>query len=139
MADPNDSSTPSETVTTTPESGSSGLDPKIAAGVAAIFPLIGGIIFLLIEKKNAYVRFYAMQSVVFAVACILFNIAVTILMVIFGGIPLIGKLMGLLFWLASLGIFVIYVIAIIKAFSGVEWEIPYLGKIARKYLKSSAI
>lgn len=139
MADPNETSTSSETVTVAPESGSSGLDPKVAAGLAALFPLVGGIVFLLIEKKNAYVRFYAMQSVVFAVAAFLLQIAMGVVMMIFSIVPLIGKLVGLGLWVVSMAVFVIYVIAIIKAFSGVEWEIPYLGKIARKFLKSSAI
>lgn len=139
MADPNETSTSSETVTVAPESGSSGLDPKVAAGLAALFPLVGGIVFLLIEKKNAYVRFYAMQSVVFAVAAFLLQIAMGIVMMIFSIVPLIGKLVGIGLWLVSMAVFVIYVIAIIKAFSGVEWEIPYLGKIARKFLKSSTI
>ena len=30
--------------------------------------------------------------------------------------------------------FIVYVIAAVKAFSGQEWEIPWLGKLARKQL-----
>jgi uncharacterized membrane protein len=34
--------------------------------------------------------------------------------------------------LVHLGLFVIMIIAMIKAFSGVRWDIPYIGPMARK-------
>ncbi|MGI8438411.1 MAG: hypothetical protein ACR2NX_16175, partial [Chthoniobacterales bacterium] len=50
-------------------------------------------------------------------------------------IPAVGWLFALLLWIiwavASLAMVVIWIITMIKAFSGVRWEIPYLGPIAR--------
>ena len=45
-------------------------------------------------------------------------------------------LASLAFWLGSV---VVWVITIIKAFSNVEWEIPYLGKLARKQLATQTL
>jgi len=118
--------------------GGSELTPEIAAGICAIVPLVGGIIFLALEKKNAFVRFWAMQSVFFGGAIVLLWIVISILSAILLHIPFIGWLMIPVVWLIGaafgIGSFVVWVITIIKAFSNVEWEIPYLGKLARKQL-----
>src|SRR3989338_3737567 len=51
----------------TKKSGS-GLDPNVAALLAYLLGIIGGIVFILIEKDNKFVRFAAMQSIVLSVA-----------------------------------------------------------------------
>ena len=117
---------------------STGLAPNIAAGICAIFPLIGGIIFIVLEKKNPFVRFWAMQSIFFGAAGFAFSVLMRVAGMILVHIPGIGGILAFLLGLAglvvSLGMFVIWIITIIKAFSNVEWEIPYLGKLARKQL-----
>jgi uncharacterized membrane protein len=118
------------------------LQPNIAASIACFFSLLGGIIFLVLEKKNKFVRFYAMQSVVFgAVAFVVFfgfAIAATILVAVIGRIPVIGPLFGffisLVYVLLFLGYWAITIIAMVNAFKNKEWEIPYIGPIARKQL-----
>src|ERR1700731_664982 len=62
------------------------LPPNVAAALACI-PLVGGIIFYFLEKRNGFVRFYAMQSIIFGSAWILFDIISKILFAIFGSIP----------------------------------------------------
>ena len=47
---------------------------------------------------------------------------------------LILKLLGLAWIVIALGAFVLWIITTIKALSNVEWEIPYIGKLARKQL-----
>jgi len=46
---------------------STGLPSNVAAALAC-FPLIGGIIFYVLEKRDGFVRFYAMQSIIFGAA-----------------------------------------------------------------------
>ena len=41
---------------------STGLDANVAAVLAYAFGAISGVVFLIIERKSAYVRFHAMQS-----------------------------------------------------------------------------
>ena len=54
-----------------------GLQPNLAACLACLFSILGGIAFLVLEKKNAYVRFYAMQSAIlgglWVVVCVAFT------------------------------------------------------------------
>jgi uncharacterized membrane protein len=112
-----------------------GLPSNVAAALACI-PLIGGLVFYILEKHDQFVRFYAMQSIIFGGVWFLFNLASWILHVIFAVIPVIGwALAGLWIFVSALvhlGLFVIMIIAMVKAFSGVRWDIPYIGPIARK-------
>jgi uncharacterized membrane protein len=116
----------------TTQSTSSGLPSNVAAALAC-FPLIGGIIFYLLEKRDSFVRFYAMQSIIFGATWILFCIASGIIFGIFAlmGDPFV-RLWHLLSSLIHLGFFAIMIIAMVKAFSGARWDIPYIGPIARK-------
>jgi uncharacterized membrane protein len=122
---------PSATATTT----TTGLPSNVAAALACI-PLIGGLVFYILEKHDQFVRFYAMQSIIFGGVWFLFNLASWILHVIFAVIPIVGwALAGLWIFVSALvhlGLFVIMIIAMVKAFSGVRWDIPYIGPIARK-------
>ena len=118
------------------------LPPNVAAAIACI-PLIGGIIFYILEKRNGFVRFYAMQSIIFGGAWFLFNIVSMIIHVIFGSVPAIGVflsvLWGLLAMLVHLAFLVIWIIVTVKAFTNVLWEIPYIGPMARKQVDGAAV
>src|SRR3954466_9577406 len=106
-------------------SSTTGLPSNVAAALACI-PLIGGIIFYILEKRDSFVRFYAMQSIIFGIAWILVSIACAIVAGLFSAIPVIGVVLNPLWnvvaWLIHLALFVVMVIAMFKAFSGVRWE-----------------
>jgi len=121
-----------------PEAGpsSTGLPSNIAAAIACI-PLIGGIIFYLLEKRDSFVRFYAMQSIIFGGAWILFAIVYSM------AHPAIGLFFAVLLWiiwaLVSIGFLVLFIVTVVKAFTGVRWEIPYIGPMARKQMEGGAV
>src|SRR2546422_7372083 len=124
----------------TPTSTTTGLPSNVAAAIACI-PLIGGIIFYIIEKQDNFVRFYAMQSIIFGAAWFLFNIVSAIVHGVFGAIPGIGGIL-VFFWaiiaaLVHLAFLVIMIITIVKAFTGVRWDIPYIGPVARRQVESA--
>jgi len=114
---------------------STGLPSNVAAALAC-FPLIGGIIFYILEKHDGFVRFYAMQSIIFGAVWFLFNILSSIMHAILWAIPGIGHLLAGLWMLCSalvhIAFLIVLIIAIVKAFSGVRWDIPWVGPIARK-------
>ena len=124
-----------------PKSNSTGLPSNVAAALACI-PLIGGVIFYIVEKHDGFVRFYAMQSIIFGVAWILIHIGCAIVSGLFWHVPgvgwFFGPLWGLVWWLINLALFVIFVVTVVKAFTAVRWEIPYVGPIARKQIESGA-
>jgi uncharacterized membrane protein len=116
------------------------LPSNVAAALACI-PLIGGIVFYVLEKRDSFVRFYAMQSIIFGGAWLLFNVASAVVRGVFWQIPGIGAVLVFL-WsiiaaLVQLAFLVIWIIATIKAFTSVRWDIPYVGPIARKQVEGT--
>ncbi len=121
-----------------------GMDPKIAAAISYIW--IVGIIFFILEKENKFVRFHALQSILFGVAnsLIMFLLAIiaVVLSIAFGiggalvGGPmesLISLLVGLiwlLFWLIALLMFAGLIFAAVKAYQGQKFKLPIIGNIA---------
>ena len=60
---------------------------------------VTGLIFLLLEQKNAFVRFHALQSLVTF-------LALFILSAVIGFIPVLGILVGLILWPCAIVLFV---------------------------------
>ncbi|MEK7447445.1 MAG: DUF4870 domain-containing protein, partial [Patescibacteria group bacterium] len=94
-----------------------------------------GIVFILIEKDNKFVRFAAAQSIVLSIVMyvIMFGLpfVIGILAVATGGI---GSLLALLMPLLWLGFIIVWIMLMVKAYQNQEWELPVIGKIARKYV-----
>ncbi len=145
MPDPAAPTPPIDPVTPVPsatKSTTTDLPSNVAAALACI-PLIGGIIFYVLEKRDAFVRFYAMQSIIFGGAWIIFSIAYQILHGVFNSIPglryVLLLLLGLCWAVITIAFLVIFIITVIKAFSGVIWEIPYIGPVARKQVDGTPV
>ncbi len=102
-----------------------GLKKEIAGALAYVLGPITGIFFL-VTSKDAFVRFHAMQSTVVFVALFVLQWVLGITIILFPLSALVG--------LAS---FVLWLILIYKAWQGQEWEVPVLGKFARKFLKKA--
>jgi uncharacterized membrane protein len=114
---------------------SSGLTPNIAAALAYVLGLVTGIIFLVLEpyKRDRFVRFHAMQSILFCVAAIAFSIAWSIVVNIIVNISTWTAValtpIGLLI---SLGFFLFWLFLMYQAYSQREFRIPFIGAIAEK-------
>jgi uncharacterized membrane protein len=124
-----------------PQSTSTGLPSNVAAAIACI-PLIGGIIFYILEKQDSFVRFYAMQSIIFGGAWILCWIVYLVAHTILTSIPAIGLffaiILGIAWALISVAFLVIWIVTMVKAFTNVRWEIPYIGPMARQQMEKAS-
>lgn len=121
-----------------------GMDPKIAAAISYIW--IVGVIFFILEKENKFVRFHALQSILFGVAnsvvMILLGILAFVLTFVFGiGGAMVGGamqslvslligLVWLLFWVIGLLMFAGLIFAAVKAYQGKKFKLPIIGNIA---------
>lgn len=103
---------------------SSGLQSNLAGALAYFLGPITGILFLLIEKENKFVRFHAMQSTITFGGIFVVNI-------VLGFIPILGWIAGALLSLISL---VLWLFLMYKAFNNEEYELPVIGDIARQQL-----
>ncbi|MGI5836470.1 MAG: DUF4870 domain-containing protein [Chloroflexota bacterium] len=122
-------------------SGGSGMAPNMAAALSYLLGLVTGIVFLMIEKENSFVRFHAYQSILLSVAWVVFWIAFSIVSSILGMIPIIGFLgliVGLLISLGlGLGGFILWIMLLVKAYQGQQWKLPYIGDMAERYATPS--
>jgi uncharacterized membrane protein len=111
-------------VATTSSSGS-GITDNVAGALAYI--AIVGLIFILIEpyNKNKFVRFHAFQSLFFAAAVFVAWFGVVILAVI----PFIGWLID---FCIIVGLFVTWILLVVKAYQGNRFKLPVIGDLAEK-------
>ena len=103
-------------------------DEKMKGAAAYLFGPITGIIFLLLEKKNEYIRFHAMQSTLLFGTIFLLN-------VVLGIVPVLGWIIALVISpLVGLITFILWLVLLWKAFSGEKYKLPYFGNLAEKQL-----
>jgi uncharacterized membrane protein len=119
------------------EGTSTGLAPNLAGALCYLLGPLTGILFLVLEKDNRFVRFHAMQSIIIGVIWIGLSIVLSILASILAFVPVLGWLIGLLLSL-GLGLvgFLLWLLLMWKAFLGQEWEAPVAGALARKQMRT---
>lgn len=118
-----------------------GLDGNITALLGYIIGLVA-LILVFIEKDNKFVRFHAIQSLLWVVAYIVTIIAVMIVGLILGAVLSqvssgLGAIVGILFMLiyfgAILGFIGGLIFAAIKAYGGNQYKLPIVGNFAEKW------
>jgi uncharacterized membrane protein len=97
---------------------------NLLAAASYLLGFVTGIIILLVEKQNKFVRFHAMQST------ILFG-GIFVINIFLGFIPILGWLTGLLL---SFIAFILWIVLMWKSFQGEMYKVPYVGELAEKQL-----
>lgn len=111
-----------------------GLDPAMAAALAYLAGPFSGIVVLLAERSNAFVRFHAWQSIVGL--GLLGAVVVGLLACAFAALVFFSP--TLFTWIyrlsaaASVVWLVVWAICLAKAFSGAAWRLPYAGSVAMR-------
>ncbi|OPY79618.1 MAG: Chloroplast import component protein (Tic20) [Syntrophorhabdus sp. PtaU1.Bin153] len=101
---------------------STGINPTVAGLLCYLVGFVTGIIFLIIEKENKFVRFHATQSV----------LTFGFLFVLHVVLPLIPFLGWLLVWPAHIVTLVVWILLMVKAFKGEYYKLPIVGDIAEQ-------
>ena len=103
------------------------LDQNMAGLLCYIGGWITGIIFLVLEKKNKFVRFHALQS-------LLTFLPLSVLAWLLGWIPFIGWALAALVWILVL---ILWLILMFKAYRGEKYKLPFVGDVAEKEIGRS--
>ena len=98
------------------------LDENVAGLLCYVLVWVSGLVFFLIEKKNKFVRFHALQSII--VFGVLF-----LACIIIGWIPFIGWVIA---WLISVLAIVLWIVLMVKAYQGEKFKLPWAGNLAEK-------
>ena len=99
-----------------------GLDENLAAMLCYLLGFITGIVFLVIEKNSAFVRFHAMQST------IAFGV-IWVVSIVLWQVPIIGWLINLLLMPV---IFILWLVLMFKAYQKEKFKLPIVGDIAEE-------
>jgi len=106
---------------------STGLEEKVAGLLCYVLGWVSGIVFLILEPKNAFVRYHAIQSI------IVFG-AITIASLILSWIPFIGVFFG---WILSVLALILWIVLMVKAYQGTKYKLPISGNMAEKWAAGS--
>jgi uncharacterized membrane protein len=119
-----------------------GLDANITALIGYPIGLLA-LVLIFIEKNNKFVRFHALQSVIWSVGVTIFLVAIAI---IGGGITfgvamvsgtlgwLIGAVVTLLHLVGFVALFGGIIYGAIKAYGGHTTKLPVAGNLAEKWV-----
>ena len=117
-------------------STAAGLEDNVAGALCYLVGFITGIIFLVIEpyKYDKFVRFHAFQSIFLSVAWVVFWIAFDIVTAILAHISfgIFGFVMGLIGLLIALGVFLLWLFLMFKAYNNERYMLPFIGELALK-------
>ncbi len=98
-----------------------GLKKETAGALSYVLGPITGVIFLILDKDNPFVRFHAMQSIVVFVGLFALQWALGLTLILLPLVPLVGIVS-----------FILWLVLIYKAWQGEEFEVPFAGKITRQ-------
>lgn len=102
-----------------------GIDENIEGLLCYVLGFVTGILFLVLEKENKFVRFHAMQST--ATFIILFVVSI-----VFGIIPFIGWVISSLIWVLTV---VLWLLLMYEAYKGEKYKLPVVGDFAESQIK----
>lgn len=109
----------------TAKKSGSGLPRNTAAALSYVLGAITGVVFLTLDKGDDYVKFHASQSIAL---CVIWLGGWIVLLII----PVIGWVL-LPFW--GLLMFVLWLVAMVKAWQGEKFELPVINDYLKKLMK----
>ncbi|MCJ7743918.1 MAG: hypothetical protein MUO99_05080 [Dehalococcoidales bacterium] len=104
-----------------PKKTATGLEENVAGLLCYVGWWVSGIVFLLLEPENKFIRFHAIQSI------IVFGI-ITVAASILSWIPFI-HFIGWIIWLIGVAL---WIVLMVKAYQGAKFKIIWAGNVAEK-------
>ena len=100
-----------------------GLHENVAGLLCYVLGWVSGLIFILIEPENKFVRFHAAQSMIVFSGLATISFALTL-------IPFIGFFLA---GLVSVLGFALGIVLMVKAYQGTMYKLPWTGNLAEKW------
>ena len=112
-----------------------GNDSKLYGALAYLLGLLTGVLMLVIEPEDKYVKFHAIQSILFCIGVTAIYVALGMLFI---PITIITMGLGAVLMLAVYGLlglasFFAWAYLMYKAYNGEKYKLPVVGAMAEKY------
>jgi uncharacterized membrane protein len=101
---------------------STGLKDNVAGVLCYVLGWVSGIVFLIMEPNNKFIKFHAYQSIV------VFG-AITVALLILTWIPYIGIVFGSIIGAAA---FILWLVLMYLAYQEKKYKLPWAGDFAEK-------
>ena len=101
------------------------MNENIVALIAYLFGWVSGLIIFLLEKESRFVRFHALQS-------LLFFGGMSLILGVLGRIPVIGLVIAIIGAIISFGF---WIIGMINAYRGELYRFPVVGDFAARQIR----
>jgi uncharacterized membrane protein len=102
------------------------LEPHVEATLAYLLPPFTGIAIFVMEKNSKFIKFHAMQSILFGISAFVLTTIANALIVIFIGVILAP--------LVTMGLFLAWLFVMWKAYEKEEYMLPIIGQVAKNYV-----
>ena len=103
-----------------------GLTENLAAALSYLFGAFSGVVVLILERENKFVRFHALQSILWFLPLMV----LTAILNFFTNIRFIGWLFSPFHWVAWVVIILSGLFMMFKAYSGTTFKLPIVGNVA---------
>ena len=105
-----------------------GLDENVEGALCYVLGFITGIVFLIMEKDNKFVKFHAVQSIATFLPLMVIGWIISSMFWSFSMIWIAGMLSSVLFLIEL----ILWLVLMMKAFQGEKFKLPIVGDIAEK-------
>ena len=102
---------------------STGLEENIAGLLCYVLGWISGIVFVLLERENSFVKYHAIQLI------LVFG-AISVVMGVFSWVPILGLIVYILLGILA---FVLWIFLMVKASQGERYKIKWAGEYAERW------
>jgi uncharacterized membrane protein len=100
-----------------------GLSENVVGLLCYVLGWVSGIVFLLLEQENKFVKFHAIQSI------IIFG-ALSVVNGVLGWIPVLGLIVGIISGTLA---FVLWILLMVKASQGERYKVRWAGNYAERW------
>jgi len=120
-----------------------GLDGNVTTAIGYLIGLVA-LVLIFIEKDNKFVRYHAIQSVLYQVGLgVILTIVGIVMVILMFVVGMASSSLGVIVWI--LGMLVLFVVGLLwfggmiygayKSYQGTEFKFPVIGNLADKWNK----
>lgn len=102
---------------------------NLVASLSYILGFITGIVILLVEKEDKFIRFHAVQSSILSGGLFALNLILSLILRSFGFLNLLASFINIIIWMV---IIITMAVSFIKAYQGQLFKWPIVGDFAEK-------
>ena len=105
---------------------------NLVAALSYLLGFVTGIVILLVEKDDKFIRFHAMQSTIATGSLFLLNIAVGLILKPLGILDVLAGMLNILFWFLIL---LVIIISFVRTYQGKLFKWPIVGAFSEKQIR----